>query len=63
MATAEPWLIVAAVLFFASDATLGWSRFVTPRDDPETASVAAPLGVIVTYHAAQACFVAWLLTR
>jgi uncharacterized membrane protein YhhN len=29
-ATAQPWLIVAAMLFFASDAMLGWGRFVTP---------------------------------
>jgi len=66
-ATGQPWLIVAAMLFFASDATLGWHRFVTPAPadpaDPATASVLAPLAVMITYHAAQACFVAFLLTR
>ena len=66
-ATGEPWLIVAAMLFFASDATLGWYRFVTPAaaesTPPRPAGVAAPLAVMVTYHAAQACFVAFLLTR
>ena len=63
-ATGQPWLIVAAMLFFASDATLGWHRFVTPAPaDPATASVLAPLAVMITYHSAQACFVAFLLTR
>jgi uncharacterized membrane protein YhhN len=63
-ATGQPWLIVAAMLFFASDATLGWHRFVTPAPaDPATAGVLAPLAVMVTYHSAQACFVAFLLTR
>jgi uncharacterized membrane protein YhhN len=63
-ATGQPWLIVAAMLFFASDATLGWHRFVTPAPaDPATASVVAPLAVMITYHSAQACFVAFLLTR
>jgi uncharacterized membrane protein YhhN len=55
-ATREPWLIVAAMLFFASDAVLAWDRFVTSRR-------AAPLVVMVTYHSAQACFVLWLVTR
>ena len=63
-ATGQPWLIVAAMLFFTSDATLGWRRFVTPaRVDPASASVIAPLAVMITYHSAQACFVAFLLTR
>jgi uncharacterized membrane protein YhhN len=63
-ATGQPWLIVAAMLAFASDAVLGWNRFVTPRPaDPATAGVLAPLAVMVTYHAAQLCFVAWLVTR
>ena len=61
--TDEPWLIVAAMAFFSSDAMLGWGRFVTPtrrrRFDRRVAAVA----VMVTYHAAQACFVAWLATR
>jgi uncharacterized membrane protein YhhN len=62
--TGEPWLILAAMLFFASDAMLGWGRFVTPARSPESGS--HPLGalaVMVTYHAAQACFVIWLATR
>jgi uncharacterized membrane protein YhhN len=61
--TSERWLIVAAMAFFTSDAMLGWGRFVTParrrRFDQRIAAVA----VMVTYHAAQACFVAWLATR
>jgi uncharacterized membrane protein YhhN len=63
-ATAQPWLIVAAMLFFASDAMLGWGRFVTPAPaDGATASVVGPLAVMISYHFAQACFVAFLLTR
>lgn len=63
-ATGQPWLILAAMLAFASDAVLGWNRFVTPRPaDPATAGVLAPLAVMITYHAAQFCFVAWLITR
>jgi uncharacterized membrane protein YhhN len=65
--THEAWLIVAAMLFFASDAMLGWGRFVTPARvaQPGLASP-RPLGalaVMVTYHGAQACVVAWLATR
>jgi uncharacterized membrane protein YhhN len=63
-ATAQPWLIVAAMLFFASDAMLGWGRFVTPAPaEGATASVVGPLAVMISYHFAQACFVAFLLTR
>jgi uncharacterized membrane protein YhhN len=63
-ATDQPWLIAAAMLFFASDAMLGWSRFVTaPPSDPESAAVLPQLAVMITYHAAQACFVVWLVTR
>jgi uncharacterized membrane protein YhhN len=62
--THEAWLIVAAMLFFASDATLGWGRFVTPtRPGPDHARPPGALAVMVTYHGAQACFVAWLATR
>ena len=64
--TGEPWLIVAAALFFASDAMLGWGRFVAPtrstRRGPGVERLGA-LAVMVTYHGAQACFVAWLATR
>jgi uncharacterized membrane protein YhhN len=53
--TGEPLLVVAALLFYTSDAVLGWDRF--------TARLAwAPITVMVTYHAAQACFVVWLVT-
>jgi uncharacterized membrane protein YhhN len=54
--TAEPWLVGAALLFYVSDALLGWNRFVhrlAVRD----------LAVMVTYHLAQFGFVLWLVTR
>lgn len=47
--SAEPWLIVAALLFYASDAMLGWNRFVAPAP-------VLPVAVMVTYHLAQAGF-------
>lgn len=47
--------IVGALLFYLSDLTIGWSRFV--RDFP-----AARLVIIVTYHAAQLLLVVSLLT-
>ena len=46
--------IVGAVLFYLSDLTIGWSRFV--RDFPS-----ARLVIIVTYHAAQILLVVSLL--
>jgi uncharacterized membrane protein YhhN len=54
--TVEPWLIAAALLFYVSDAMLGWNRFVhrTPWRD---------LAVMVTYHLAQLGFVLWLVIR
>ncbi|HEY8093822.1 MAG TPA: lysoplasmalogenase [Acidimicrobiales bacterium] len=63
--THEAWLIVAAMLFFASDAMLGWGRFVTPTRPGGTPARpwGGALAVMVTYHGAQACFVAWLATR
>ena len=66
--THEAWLIAAAMLFFASDAMLCWGRFVTPIRMPRTGRAparpwGAALAVMVTYHGAQACFVAWLATR
>ncbi len=39
--------IAGAPAFYASDATLGWNRLVTP-------SRAARVAVMVTYHLAQA---------
>jgi uncharacterized membrane protein YhhN len=54
--TGEALLVVAALLFFVSDAVLAWNRFVSPRHW-------SPLAVMVTYHSAQACFVLWLATR
>lgn len=46
--------IAGALLFYVSDATLAWNRFVTdlPRGD---------LAVMVTYHLAQVALVASLL--
>jgi len=46
--------IVGALLFYASDASLAWNRFVRP-------SPALRLTVIVTYHLAQAALVLALL--
>lgn len=53
--TAAPWAIVGASLFYVSDATLAWNRFVGERRF-------GPVAVMVTYHLAQAGLVAWLLT-
>jgi uncharacterized membrane protein YhhN len=48
--TPAPLVIVAALLFYTSDALLGWNRFVRPRDW-------AGFAVMVTYHLAQGAFV------
>jgi uncharacterized membrane protein YhhN len=61
--TDEPWLIVAAMAFFASDAMLGWGRFVTPMRQRRFDHRVGAVAVMATYHGAQACFVAWLATR
>lgn len=53
--TAAPWAIGGALLFYASDATLAWNRFVEPLRW-------GPLAVMVTYHLGQAGLVAWLVT-
>lgn len=53
--TAAPWAIAGALLFYASDATLAWNRFLTPFRHGN-------LAVMVTYHLAQASLVAWLVT-
>ena len=52
--TAAPWAIVGASLFYASDATLAWNRFLEPRRY-------GPLAVMVTYHLGQIGLVAWLV--
>ncbi len=54
--TGEPWLIAAAALFYCSDGILGWNRFVQSRRW-------MPLAIMVSYHLAQAGFVAFLVTR
>ena len=48
--TAALLLVLAAMLFYASDAMLGWNRFVAPKPW-------AHLAVMVTYHLAQGVFV------
>ncbi|MCB0978100.1 MAG: lysoplasmalogenase [Acidimicrobiales bacterium] len=53
--TAAPWAIIGAGLFYASDATLAWNRFIEERRF-------GPLAVMVTYHLGQAGLVAWLVT-
>ena len=51
---AHPVVAAASVAFFVSDSLLGWDRFVRPLHD-------ARRRVHVTYHLAQAGFVAWLV--
>ncbi|MBX3312809.1 MAG: lysoplasmalogenase [Actinobacteria bacterium] len=53
--TMAPWAIAGAMLFYASDATLAWNRFLEERRF-------GPLAVMVTYHLGQAGLVAWLVT-
>lgn len=53
--TAAPWAIGGALLFYVSDATLAWNRFVEPRR-------LGPVAVMVTYHLGQAGLVGWLVT-
>ncbi|QXC63252.1 lysoplasmalogenase [Aquihabitans sp. G128] len=53
--TKAPWAIVGAGLFYASDATLAWNRFLEQRRFGH-------LAVMVTYHLGQAGLVAWLVT-
>lgn len=54
-ATRAAWAVIGAVLFYASDATLAWNRFVEQRPR-------GPIAVMVTYHLGQAGLVAWLVT-
>jgi len=53
--TREPWAVAGASLFYASDATLAWNRFLERRH-------LGPLAVMVTYHFGQAGLVGWLVT-
>lgn len=53
--TRAPWALVGALLFYASDATLAWNRFLELRRW-------GPLAVMVTYHLGQAGLVFWLVT-
>ena len=54
--TGRPWAIIGALLFYSSDAFIGWSRFVKgfARQD---------LAIIVTYHLGQIGIVLSLLPR
>ena len=52
--TADATAIVGASLFYASDATLAWNRFLEQRRF-------GPLAVMVTYHLGQIGLVAWLV--
>lgn len=52
--TSAPWAIAGASLFYASDATLAWNRFVEVRRF-------GPLAVMVTYHLGQMGLVGWLV--
>lgn len=52
--TAGIWAIAGASLFYASDATLAWNRFIEQRRF-------GPLAVMVTYHLGQIGLVAWLV--
>ncbi|MBA3281604.1 MAG: lysoplasmalogenase [Acidimicrobiia bacterium] len=53
--TEDPWAVAGAGLFYVSDATLAWNRFLEPRRW-------GPLTVMVTYHLGQAGLVSWLVT-
>ena len=52
--TAGLWAIAGASLFYASDATLAWNRFLEQRRF-------GPVAVMVTYHLGQLGLVAWLV--
>jgi uncharacterized membrane protein YhhN len=53
--TAAAAAVGGALLFYVSDATLAWNRFVHPLRN-------GGLAVMVTYHLGQAGLVAWLVT-
>ncbi|MES2209138.1 MAG: lysoplasmalogenase [Chloroflexota bacterium] len=52
-ASRSPMAAVGAWLFVASDARLGWRRFVTSPETRDTAPAWHRLGVMVPYHAGQ----------
>ncbi|MFN8018974.1 MAG: lysoplasmalogenase [Acidimicrobiales bacterium] len=52
--TTGAWAIAGAMLFYASDATLAWNRFLEQRRFGQ-------LAVMVTYHLGQIGLVAWLV--
>jgi uncharacterized membrane protein YhhN len=52
--TAALFAVAGAFLFYASDATLAWNRFLERRRF-------GPLAVMVTYHLGQMGLVAWLV--
>ena len=52
--TADPWAVAGAVLFYVSDATLAWNRFLKEHRW-------GPTVVMVTYHLGQAGLVGWLV--
>ena len=54
IATGEPWIIVGALLFYVSDALIGWTRFVADFRYGR-------LAVMTTYHLGQAGLVLGLL--
>jgi len=53
--TASAVAVAGAMLFYASDATLAWNRFIEERR-------LGGVAVMVTYHLGQAGLVAWLVT-
>lgn len=53
--TASAPAILGAGLFYVSDTTLAWNRFVEARRS-------GPLAVMVTYHLGQAGLVGWVAT-
>ncbi len=52
--TGEPLAIAGALLFYASDALIAWSRFVHPYTH-------APVAIMITYHLAQLSLVLSLI--
>lgn len=52
--TRGAWAILGAMLFYVSDATLAWNRFLERRRF-------GPVGVMTTYHLGQAGLVVWLV--
>ncbi len=56
-ATLVPFAVAGAWLFVASDAVLGWTRFVGPIRGSGREAPAVALAIIVPYHAAQVLLV------